>query len=593
MKFQIIASLSYVCMAFLPKRVESIDANPECYNTRQPDGTSTGMLCLTGDEFDAQEEDETGHTTMMDRHSGYVVYAMQESNGILAATALQPGKDNPEAMGIPPHAGLAVSAAKQAEAANFGNEQRRRSLWNEQSRRKRTTSSTTGTMKNLVVLIRFLDHYENNRKLPTVMEITELMNKQGGDRDVAPTGSVKDVFLKNSYNALTLESFVFPWVTVPNTEMFYASGNRGLSTRTHDFIAFALDELERVNFDFSAYDVSPKDGYIDAITVLHSGYGAEFGGIDADGAYYMDRIWSHKWSLWSIDDGGRSGWTSSKTGVNVNDYHISPALWGTFGSAIGRIGVIAHETAHFLGLPDLYDNTDGAGIGSFGMMGNSWGFDSQQHYPPHLSAWCKIDLGWISPTVITESGDYTLKDSARNPEVYRIDYGFPTKEYLLIENRQPKDFDALLPQGGLAFWHIDENVGNNNDEGYPGQPSWPENGNHYKIALLQADGNYHLEHGWGNNGNAGDARDLFHGKGVSAIGPSTSASGPFPNTDSYQNGVVKHTGITIFDISDSGDVMTFRVQLNDPSPTNLPVSAPTNSRTNSPVSAPTEVCLSW
>jgi allophanate hydrolase subunit 2 len=58
---------------------------------------------------------------------------------------------------------------------------------------------------------------------------------------------------------------------------------------------------------------------------------------DEYGASYDDRIWSHKW---------RIQWRSSKTGVRVSDYHVSPSLWGTSGSKIGRIGVIAHGTSY-------------------------------------------------------------------------------------------------------------------------------------------------------------------------------------------------------------------------------------------------------
>merc|ERR1712157_208085 len=84
----------------------------------------------------------------------------------------------------------------------------------------------------------------------------------------------------------------------------------------------------------------------------------------------------------------------------------------------------------------------------------------------------------------------------------------------------------------------------------------PTNGNHYCVALLQADGRYDLEHG----ANGGDAGDLFHAEGVNYLGPSEHpVRGPFPNTDSYQSGYVKQTGITIKNISTAGKTMQFEV----------------------------------
>ena len=110
----------------------------------------------------------------------------------------------------------------------------------------------------------------------------------------------------------------------------------------------------------------------------------------------------------------------------------------------------------------------------------SRGWDSTQLYPPIASSWSKVEMGWLSASVITESGRYYLPPIATNPKVFKISRGFPEGEYLLVENRQPLGFDAKMPVGGLVFWHIDELALHNVAAGYPGSDGWPSNGKHFR-----------------------------------------------------------------------------------------------------------------
>ena len=205
-------------------------------------------------------------------------------------------------------------------------------------------------------------------------------------------------------------------------------------------------------------------------------------------------------------------------------------------------------------------------------MANSWGFDGSQLYPPHFCSWAKVFLGWSTPTVINAAGEYTIDEWALNNEVYRIDYNFPSDEYLLIENRQPSGVETAMPQGGLAIFHIDDAAGHNT-QGYPGQSGWPGNGNHYRVALLQADGDYDLEQ----ENNRGDSGDVYHAGGVDAITPDT-----VPSTDAYQSGNVYDTDFQIDSISSSGASMTFRFGGPDP----LSVSPGTDLNSGGPIGGP-------
>ncbi len=376
----LIAALIFVVvLCVVPKVSFAINSSPHAYEVKQPDGTPI-KLKIKGSKYYHWEEDLNGYTVV--KKNGKFVYGKRNAKGRVIATDHEVGKANPKALGLSKHIiptpevlgqirpDFSPAPGDGSSSSNFSTS---------------PESVANGTLKNLVVLIEFADH--TLRSLPSEGDIDVLFNSFGGDQYLAPTGSVRDVYLENSYGQLELNSTVYVWVTVSNTEEYYADGNSGLSSKIWEALEDALNQVDN-GLDFNQFD-EDNDGYIDAITFLHSGYGAEWGGTDAEGTHYTNRIWSHKWSI-------QPAWTSQE-GIKVGSYHISPSLWGTSGSQIGRIGVIAHETGHYLGLPDLYDtdSSPGNGIGSYGLMANSWGFDGSQLYPPHMCPWSKIQLGWV------------------------------------------------------------------------------------------------------------------------------------------------------------------------------------------------------
>lgn len=201
---------------------------------------------------------------------------------------------------------------------------------------------------------------------------------------------------------------------------------------------------------------------------------------------------------------------------------------------------------------------------------------------------------------INSDGKYTLRPSELYPDVYMIRSPYPEGEYLLLEVRRPLLFDSnLWEPGGLLIYHIDENAEGpgNQVRGFPGQNGWPGNGNHYRVALMQQDGQYNLEKANDN----GDIADFWVGGQNLVFGPgngeSVADSATYPNTDAYAHGAIEVTGLTITNFEDQTDgSVSFEVfgmpntgELNPPAPTGpTPTDPPTTVPTKAPVAAPTK-----
>ena len=291
--------------------------------------------------------------------------------------------------------------------------------------------------------------------------------------DVYEPGSMTDYYFETSYGQAHLMGQVTQWYRMPNGYTYYSDGQRGFGQYPRNAQRLTEDAVTAADpdVDFSLYD-NDGDGQVDGLFVVHSGPGYEDTG-------NLNYIHSHAWvTSYSMQ---------TDDGVYVRRYSMEPEETG--GGQLIHPGVFCHEFGHVLGLPDLYDtdySSDGTGMWSI-MSGGSWGDGGRR--PVHFDAWCKIQLGWISPQDPDVNLDNEQIDAVEySPDVYRLFSGGDSfAQYFVVENRQPYGFDLSLPGTGLLIYHIDETVNNNDNE------------NRYHVAVEQADGDYDLEHADGSD----------------------------------------------------------------------------------------------
>ncbi len=355
------------------------------------------------------------------------------------------------------------------------------------------------------------------------------------DQGVGAT-SVWRFYDENSYGTFHIAGGVDgTWYTAAGTEAHY--GTHELEAfppvgfeNSQDLVLEAILAADANGMDFSDYD-SDGDGVVDHLIVVHAGAADENDG-DGTGPSNDPQIWSHRWAL--------NGQALVRDGVWLNAY--------TMQSEFSPMGIFAHEFGHDLGLIDYYDtdyNSDG--VGNFDIMsGGSW-LDNG-NTPAHLSALCKVLLGFLTPTNLVSAQDGVVvprvEDSAT---AYRIWIDAPT-EYFLVENRQKVGFDSFLPGSGLLIWHVNLSAPTNSVNAFR------------QLDLEEASGPQHLDNA--GDGNYGDAAD-FWANTAPGVG-FTPLSVPNSHADDGTDSTV-----VIDNISVSGISMTFDFGLGNTAP-NVP-----------------------
>ena len=307
-------------------------------------------------------------------------------------------------------------------------------------------------------------------------------------------------------------------------------------------------------------------------------------GNEASSGATTNAIWAHSWGLpngvtldgktvCKSDDTENDGGYTMQGEMQLGDYSNYPAT----------IGVFCHELGHSLGLPDLYDTTEASeGLGVHSLMAaGSWTQGDEQYpgaSPVHLDAWSKVFLGFVKPSEVSASGNFTVDNFIKgNQTILKVTTQNP-KEYFLIENREFNGFDKGLKDlcdfGGIAIYHVDDKVIDDNFY----NNSVNDNAAHKGVDIEEAMNDGQLDTLVDYEKLTSGFNHYFSKDSNTTFGPTTK-----PNSNLYDG---SKTNITVTASEASSDSMKVQITTNAPSD----ITAPTVKST-SPINLENNVAI--
>ena len=370
--------------------------------------------------------------------------------------------------------------------------------------RKRVHSSTVDEQRRaphqaergLVILVEFSDvSFSKTRQ-----NFDDLLNKEGYNYNGA-TGSARDYFRDASNGQYVPEFDVYGPYRLDSVMSYYGQNDRsGLDMHPDQMVVDAVAKLASdslVDINFADYDTD-NDGYMDNLFVYYAGYGENEGAPE-------NSVWPHAWEVYEEYVKGQLVYD----GKQIKGYACTSELQGTSGVLMCGIGTFCHEFGHVLGLPDFYVtdySSQHKTLGDWDIM-DAGAYLNGGNTPPTYSAHERFYLGWLTPEILNETGDFELEELQKSNKAYivtstgehNLDGGNPNPAtYYLLENRQKTGWDRYLPGHGLM---ITKTIYNENNW-YNNIP----NNNRYLQGydLIEADGK-------APNNDYGKGGDLFPG----------------------------------------------------------------------------------
>ena len=288
----------------------------------------------------------------------------------------------------------------------------------------------------LVVLVEFQDkRFERFAKTPDrEKKLTDYYQDLLFDRAYAKPNTLSHYYRAQSQNLYHIQGTVLPPALLSGPRAKYGGvirpeggawrNDRDTEGMVEEALSLAARQHKTLEWpDFDRWDptdfdgddiLDEADGYLDHFVLIYAGGGQSscqalyklndkpnpnvgmevVDTLEAAERECADRLWPHRFSIQKREGDGPAveGRIHTRGGAP-----LIPALWAidyNMQSEYTEASTFIHEFGHSIGLPDLYSRTTSNSTGLWEVMSGT-----AAPSPQNLSAWSRMQLGWLRPRV--------------------------------------------------------------------------------------------------------------------------------------------------------------------------------------------------